>query len=181
MNRILRVLREEFGAVHLRLLFAQLLMAPLPVHAGGRLRVLALRLAGFRIGTHTHVFGWPVITGERGLQRKLRIGSECWFNVGVRFDLGAEITIGDRVAMGQEVLLMTGTHEIGAHERRAGPLRTAPIHIGDGVWLGARCIILPGVRVGDGAIVAAGAVVNRDVPANAIVGGVPARVLRTLA
>ena len=59
-------------------------------------------------------------------------------------------------------------------------LVTAPIHIGRNVWIGAGAMILPGVTIGENAIIAAGAVVNRDVPANMIVGGVPARELREI-
>jgi maltose O-acetyltransferase len=61
---------------------------------------------------------------------------------------------------------------------RLQPLKSAPVRIGNDVWIGARCIILPGVTIGDGAVLAAGAVVTRAVPANAIMGGVPAKVLK---
>ena len=56
----------------------------------------------------------------------------------------------------------------------------APIHIGKNVWIGSNATVLPGVSIGDGAIVAAGAVVTKDVPENTIVGGVPAKVIRTI-
>ena len=67
-----------------------------------------------------------------------------------------------------------------AAANRAGEHRNLPIEIGAGVWIGARAVILPGVKVGDGAVIAAGAVVTKDVAANTLVVGVPARVLREL-
>jgi acetyltransferase-like isoleucine patch superfamily enzyme len=101
-------------------------------------------------------------------------------NFNCLFDLAEQITIGDGVSFGQEVALITGTHEIGAITKRAGTLSPKPICIENGVWLGARSVVLPGVTVGEGAIVAAGAVVVQDVLPNTIVGGVPARIIREL-
>ncbi len=91
----------------------------------------------------------------------------------------AEVEIGNDVMMGPEVLIYTSNHgmEQGI-PMRLQPLQSAPVRIGNDVWIGARCILLPGVTVHDGAVVAAGAVVTRDVPEDAIVGGVPARVLK---
>ncbi len=91
----------------------------------------------------------------------------------------AEVVIGNDVMMGPEVLIYTSNHgmEPGI-PMRLQPLHSAPVRIGNDVWVGARCIILPDVTIGDGAVVAAGAVVTKDVPANAIVGGVPAKILK---
>ncbi len=77
-------------------------------------------------------------------------------------------------------MLITSTHEIGPHQYRAGKDTTRPITIGDGVWIGARAVVLPGVTIGNGSIVAAGAVVNRPVGSNVLVAGVPARFVKHL-
>ncbi len=180
MNRLLTVLGEELAGVHPRLLLAQILMAPFPPYAGSRLRAAALRLAGFHIGPGVVFWGAPTITGDGDLYSRLHVGRECWFNAGCFLNLGAAIRIGDRVSIGHQAMFLTDTHQLGDATRRAGPLRAAPITIGDGAWLGARCTILPGVNIGAGAIVAAGAVVTRDAPANTLVGGIPAVVLRSL-
>jgi maltose O-acetyltransferase len=82
--------------------------------------------------------------------------------------------------LGHEVMLMTSSHEIGSDEHRAGPLYTAPITIKDGVWIGSRSVVLPGVTVGAGSVVAAGAIVTKDVPPHTLVGGVPARIIREI-
>jgi maltose O-acetyltransferase len=176
----MRVIREELSGLHLRLRLARLLLAPLPIHVGSRLRVYILRLAGFQIGPGSVIWGTPTITGDDNLYCKLTIGRGCWVNVGCFFDLGAPITIGDQVAIGHQVVILTSSHEVGTQVRRAAALYAKPVSIGAGAWLGARCTILPGVSIGAGSIVAAGAVVNRDVPPNAMVAGVPARVVKTL-
>lgn len=180
MSRLWTVIREELAGLHLRLLLARLVLWPLPLHVGSRVRVYILRLAGFDIGPGTLMWGTPTITGDRGLVRRLHIGAHCWLNAGVWFNAGAEIIIGDRVAIGQQAMILTQTHDLDSAARRAGALRAAPVRIGAGAWLGARCLLLPGVTVGEGAVVAAGAVVAHDVAPHTMVGGVPARVLREL-
>jgi maltose O-acetyltransferase len=180
VHRLIRFIKSEIEVIHPRLWFAQLLVALLPVHVGGRLRALALSMAGFDIGQRTVLWGMPIIVGHKNFNHNLHIGQDCWLQVGCYLDLGGQITIDDRAGIGYQAMLMTTTHEIGGPDRRLGPVQSAPIHIGKGVWLGARCIIMPGVTVHDGAIVGAGAVVTKDVPPNTIVAGVPARVIRSL-
>jgi maltose O-acetyltransferase len=180
LARVVRVLRSEFGGIQWRYLAVRLLLWPVPVHSGGRLRSLALRCAGFRIGGGTLFADLPRFPGGQLYLPNLAIGAGCWFNVGCTFDLGAAITIGDNVLVGHEVLVLTTTHGVGLRARRGSDGISLPVSIGDGCWLGARCMILPGVAVGAGAVVAAGAVVTEDVPANSMVAGVPARVMKTL-
>lgn len=181
MKQLWQLLRSETDQFHLRLQLAQLGMWPLPPHVGTRLRVYLLRMAGFQIGRGTVLWGTPTITGSGDLYQRLRIGCDCWFNGGCLFNLGATITIGDRVAFGHQVMVLTDSHAIGDQQRRAGPLTALPVHIGDGVWVGARATILPGVTIGAGAVVAAGAVVTKAVAPHLLVGGVPARPIRELA
>lgn len=181
LRKIITVLDEELIGVHPRWLLARLLAAPLPVSAGGRLRTVLLRSAGFRIGKGTIFSGMPTITGKRRqLTAHLTVGRDCWFNLGSFFDLGAALSIGDSVYCGQQVLFLTSSHHLGDEKRRAGPVFTRPIKVESGVWIGARAVILPGVCIGSGSVIAAGAVVNRDVPVNTLVGGVPARPIRAL-
>jgi maltose O-acetyltransferase len=96
------------------------------------------------------------------------------------FDLNDAITIQSHASLGHEVMLLTASHSIGVGMQGAGDLVTAPIVVGRGAWIGARAMVLPGVTIGVGSIVAAGALVARDVPGNTLVGGVPARVIRQL-
>lgn len=85
------------------------------------------------------------------------------------------ISIGTKVAISREVFLCTASHDINYPSR---PLITAPIKICDGVWIGARAIIMPGVTIGEGAVVAAGAVVTKNVAPWTIVGGCPAKFIK---
>ena len=110
----------------------------------------------------------------------LRIGARCFANVGlVALDV-APITIGDDVQIGPNVQLLTPTHPVEPEPRRDKWEAARPITVGDNVWLGGGAIVLPGVTIGENTVVGAGAVVARDVPANVVVVGNPARVVRAL-
>lgn len=110
----------------------------------------------------------------------ITIGDRCFINRGCHFDANHEISIGHDVQIGQQCLLITGTHEIGPETRRAGKLLTQPIAIMDGVWLGARVTVLPGAMIGKGSIVAANSVVRGRLLPGGLYGGVPAQLIRML-
>lgn len=110
----------------------------------------------------------------------LRIGARCFANFGlVALDVAA-ITIGDDVQIGPNVQLLTPTHPVEPEPRREKWEAAQPIVIGDNVWLGGGAIVLPGVTIGDNTVVGAGSVVTRDLPADVVAVGNPARVVRTL-
>lgn len=118
-------------------------------------------------------------------QRKTDIGYglsiDDYSSVGVGSVLGITVTIGKYVMMGPEVIILTRNHEFSDTStpmQKQGYQIEKPVTIGDDVWIGARAIILPGVHIGNGVIIGAGAVVTKDVPDYAIVGGNPARVLK---
>jgi maltose O-acetyltransferase len=107
--------------------------------------------------------------------RKIAIGDNCVINRGVLLDgRGGSLTIGDNVDIAQESVIWTLGHDPHDDYHRDKP---GPVTIGDYAWIGHRSIIMPGVTIGRGAVVAAGAVVTHDVPPMAIVGGVPAKVI----
>ncbi len=151
-----------------------------PPYTAGWLRVRLLRAGGLAIGARSMVGGRLRLAGGLDPASRVRIGDDCFINDGCRFDTSAPITIDDGAYLGHDVAVLTSSHDLGPPERRAGTFSCAPIHIGRGVWIGARAVLLPGVTIGDGAVVAAGAVVTASVSANLVVGGVPARELRRL-
>ena len=93
---------------------------------------------------------------------------------------GGEITIGDNVLLGPRVGIYTSNHAIDPAERVAGGCYARPVTIGNRVWVGGGVQIMQGVTIGDDAIIGAGSVVTRDVPAGVIAAGVPCKVLRAI-
>ena len=119
---------------------------------------------------------FPPFTTDCG--KNIRFGERVFVNSGCRFQDQGGITIGDDALIGHNVVIATLNHATDPAERAT--TEPAPVRIGNSVWIGANATILPGVTIGDGAIVAAGAVVTKDVPPNTIVGGVPARFIRAI-
>ncbi len=110
--------------------------------------------------------------------RNIHFGHTVFINSGCKFQDQGGIYFGDRVLVGHNVVLATLNHDLDP-ARRADML-PAPIHIGDDVWIGSGSIVLPGVTIGEGAVIAAGAVVTKDVEARTVAGGVPAKAIKAL-
>lgn len=142
-----------------------------------------LRRRGVLVGAHTKLIGVR-FGGTAVIEPYCRfigvpsisIGDDCYFNVGCHF-LG-DITIGRQVMCGPRVTIWGRDHGMKfGTPMKSQPHVAAPIVIGDDVWIGAHAVVLRGVRIGNGAVIAAGAVVRADVPEFAVVGGVPARII----
>ena len=147
-----------------------------------------------RVGRRAHVLGRPVVdatdlvigddfkvwSGHRTTLisggGRLRIGHRVFVNVGTTLIAVEQIDVGDDVAFAAEVYVLDSN----SHGVEGRPHVQAPISIGAGTWLGARAMVLPGVTIGRRVLVAAGAVVTRDVPDDVLVAGNPARVVRPL-
>ena len=108
----------------------------------------------------------------------IKVGSGCYFNKGSY--VRAEVTIGNDVLVGPFVKFVTDSHKLGPSTKRGGTVFRTPIKVGNGVWIGADVTIVGSVTIGDGAIVAAGSVVTKDVAPNTLVGGVPAKHIKDL-
>jgi maltose O-acetyltransferase len=138
-----------------------------------RLRMFFYRkIMGFNLGEKTTIFLGCRFDCARGLT----IGTGSVVNYGCRLDCRAGLHIGDNVSISEEVCILTADHDPNSPDFRG---RERPVVIEDYAFIGTRAMILPGVTVHRGAIVAAGAVVSRDVQALDIVGGVPARSIGT--
>lgn len=100
--------------------------------------------------------------------------------LGVNCSVHGPLCIGENVMMGPDVTILTHTHNIDRTDIPMGHqgMRVAEVIIGNDVWIGMRSIIMPGVKIGNGAVIGAGAVVTKDVPDYAVVGGVPAHIIR---
>lgn len=108
--------------------------------------------------------------------RNIHVGARTFFNSGCKFQDQGGIYIGDDVLIGHNVVIATLNH-LEDPKRRNGMI-PKPVHIGNRVWVGSNSTILPGVSIGDNAIIGAGSVVTKDIPANTIAVGNPARVKR---
>lgn len=144
-----------------------------------RRRRLWYRLALGRMGRGCRFASGLVVRGHRGIE----LGDRVYLNdqVVLQCGAGARLRIGDDVTVSFGAKITTGQYPIAAAGHDRSRHRYEDVEIGDGAWIGTGAVLLPGVCVGAGAIVAAGAVVTGDVPAQVLVGGIPARVLRELA
>lgn len=140
---------------------------------GGLLRVFWTRKIIKSIGKNVNVERGAVFTPEVSIGNNSGIGINC--------ELWGNIIIGDDVMMGPEVIIYTKNHKkdrIDIVMRKQGFEKEKPVIIGNDVWIGRRVMIMPGVHIGNGCIIAAGSVVTRSIPANSIAGGVPAKVIK---
>jgi maltose O-acetyltransferase len=142
------------------------------------LRNFFLKIAGIKLGRNVRFCGRSWIYG-RGT---LLISHDTWISPGAIIFTNESVTIkiGARCDIGPDVEFITGSHDIGTSLRRAGNGYAKAITVDDGVWIGAKSIILGGVTIGSGSIIAAGSLVRFDVPPNSLVAGVPAVIKRSL-
>ena len=143
-----------------------------------RIRYKLLRLAGIKINGKCMIVS-PVNIRPIGGAKNIEIGRGTFINSDVRFGVpDGNVVIGNNVLIGARVSFETVSHSI---EYTPGKMRTrttGSIVVGDDVWIGSGVIIIQGVSIGRGAIIAAGSVVTKDVDANTIVGGVPAKFIK---
>lgn len=147
----------------------------LPQHfvVARKFRYFWLKAIATKCGKNIDVDKFARFTPELQIGDNSGIGNYC--------ELNGPITIGNDVMMGPEVVMYTTRHNderIDIPMRYQGMKERLPIVIGNDVWIGRRVIIMPGITIGDGVIIGAGAVVTKDVPPYCVVGGVPARVIR---
>lgn len=143
-------------------------------HTPTEIRALVEKLTGKTVDASFSMF--PPFYTDFG--KNIRIGKNVFLNAGCKFQDQGGITIGDGALIGHNVVLATLNHDFSPEHR--GSMHSGAIVIGKNVWIGSNATILPHVTIGDGAIVAAGAVVTKNVPKNCIVGGVPAKFIKKI-
>lgn len=110
--------------------------------------------------------------------KNIKIGKNVFINAGCKFQDQGGINIGDGSLIGHNVVIATLNHSMDASKR--ANIIPKPVVIGKNVWIGSSSTITPGVRIGDGAVIAAGSVVTKDVASYSLVGGVPAKKIKSL-
>ena len=161
-----------------RAILARAVMHMLPETRCWGLKRLLWRWAGARIGRNVRICSSAFILGAGDLS----IGDNTWIGHQVFIETGSRVAIGANVDIAPRVYIGTGSHRIdpvGSHS--AGEGTSQPIVIEDGAWLGANATILPGVTIGEKAVVGAGAVVTKSIPPRTVAVGCPAKAVRPLA
>ncbi len=143
-------------------------------HEPEEVRVLFSKLIGQPVSENFGLF--PPFYTDFG--KNIHIGENVFINSGVTMQDQGGIWIGDNCLIGHHVMFATLNHGLAVSDRAT--LYPKPIRVENNVWIGANAVILQGVTIGEGAVIAAGAVVTKDVPAHCIAAGVPAKPVRTI-
>ncbi len=143
-------------------------------HSAEEIRELMSRLTGKRVDPSFTLF--PPFYSDFG--KNITIGKNVFINASCCFQDQGGISLGDGVLIGHRVVLATINHGLLPEERQHN--NPSPIVIGKNVWIGSGSIVLPGVTIGDNAIVAAGSIVTRNVESDTVVAGVPARFIKSV-
>ncbi|MCD8026787.1 MAG: sugar O-acetyltransferase [Clostridiales bacterium] len=143
-------------------------------HTPEEIREIMGKLTGEKIDGSFRLF--PPFYTDFG--KNIHIGKDVFINSGCHFQDQGGIEIGDGALIGHNVVLATINHDLYPANNRKNHYK--PIKIGSNVWIGSNSTVLPGVSIGEWAVVAAGAVVTKDVPPFAVVGGVPAKIIKTI-
>lgn len=143
-------------------------------HTPGEIRNIMSNLTGKKVDDTFRLF--PPFYADFG--KNITIGKDVFINSGCHFQDQGGITIGDGSLIGHNVVLATVNHDLDPKNNRKN--HYAPIIIGNHVWIGSNATVLPGVTIGEWSVVAAGAVVTKDVPPFTVVGGLPARILKNV-
>lgn len=141
-------------------------------HTSGEIHLLISRLFGKPVDTSLRIF--PPFYTDFG--KNITIGKNVFINACCHFQDHGGVTLGNHCFIGHNVVFATLNHGIAPHDRAS--MYSAPIVLGNNVWVGSNSTILQGVTIGDNTVVAAGSVVTKNITANTVVGGIPAAYIR---
>jgi len=181
-GKLLMFATDLLQSFHLKYKLVNLACGLLPDDSSAPIRVRLYRLTGLNVARNAFIMSnLRLVSGVEGFYDKLSIGTGVVTGSRITINVDAPVTIGQNVSLGPEVIIYTGTHPLGpGSQRRLNEIVAKPVTIENGCWIGLAAIILPGVTIGHGSVVAAGAVVTQDVPADSYVEGNPAQVVRKL-
>lgn len=190
MRQDLRPYWVKKGYLRFRIWYANHFLRPACEHLGGHHTIMKpwyVSISGpnIEIGQCATIIGEPservkiAVWGKEPGEGRIKIGDYVLISPGTRISAAAEIIIGDSVMMANGVYI-TDADWHGIYDRSKRADAVTPVHIEDNVWLGDGCRVLKGVTIGENSVVAAGAVVSKDVPANVVVAGNPAKVVKQL-
>lgn len=143
-------------------------------HSQEEIREILSELFGYKVPETLRVF--PPFNTDFG--KNILVKDNVFINAGCQFQDQGGIILEEGVLIGHNVVLATLNHDLNPERRQI--CIPSPIRIDKNVWIGSNSTILPGVTIGENSVVAAGAVVTRDIPANVIAGGVPAKIIKSL-
>jgi acetyltransferase-like isoleucine patch superfamily enzyme len=174
-------MQSAHRCINLRFALADVCARLLPLYALSSARARVYRLGGCSFAKSVAVHGPLILLGRGPSAEHLHVGSHSILAPMATFGLDGHVRIGRNVAVGPCAAFHTATHAIGFASRRMQLSATAhDIIVEDGVWIGAHSIVLPGVTIRSGAIIAAGSVIAEDVPSNVLVRGNPGVVCQEL-
>lgn len=173
-NKIFSAIADEIDTLFTHWIFRLLDILGPGVKASW-FRCIILRGLRYNIGSNSVVRPGVMIHKRSDA---LRIGEYCSINRNILFNVSAPVTIGKYCQIGCNVSFITSNHVLVSDFKDLRKAIPGPINVDDFVWIGANSTILSNVKIGKGAVVAAGSVVTKDVPENALVGGVPAKVIK---
>jgi acetyltransferase-like isoleucine patch superfamily enzyme len=156
---------------------------PRILHFSSESNVAILKAFGATVGNKVRIYSPVIVTWAKKGYAKLKVGDNCVFNGNNFLDLSARITLGDGVSLGPGVTIMTHNrynHNPFLEDRLAHTCGIKDVLIKEGAGIKAHALVTMGITIGRNAVVAGGAVVNRDVPDNCFVGGVPAKLIKEI-
>ncbi|WP_278627203.1 acyltransferase [Thomasclavelia cocleata] len=141
-----------------------------------KLKSYLLNSCGIKVGKNTKIVG-PLFIGS---QVDLIIGDNCWIGKNLHIEGNGKVIIGECCDIAPDVMIITGSHEIGDKFRRAGKGTMFKVVIKNGCWIGSRATIFGNVSISEGSVIGAASLVNKDIEKNVIVAGVPAKIIHKL-
>lgn len=174
MNKMMKfwcAASNVYRIVLLKIRFGSRLIVGGKQYFGKDLDINILNDGMIRVGENLYTRNGIVLLSDGGI---IQIGNQVFLNHNVSITSLKRICIGDHVSIGNNVVIVDHDHDISG----GTGFVSSEVVIESHAWIGANCVILRGVTIGEGAVIGAGSVVNKDVPANTIVGGVPAKYIR---